>query len=157
MIVMPKPVSPPPVIRPSSPWVKPNCAPQSARMPLRMENPTPAATRVRKPAQNKRCWPATALFAGAPTVSTGLLRLSRLLLRHRDDVDGFVAADGFEVEQNSEVNQRHGRGDERIGHQRSSVAVDAGLVHGPLVGAEFFQCRFRIAHAALSQFFTGFL
>src|SRR5215211_6599874 len=54
MIVIPKPISPPPVMVPSSDWVKPNCVPQSLRIAPRTENPMPAASSVAKLAQNRR-------------------------------------------------------------------------------------------------------
>src|SRR5579883_1958298 len=53
MIARPNPTSPPPVIVPSSLWVKPNCWPQSFRIAPRTENPIPAAIRVAKLAQNR--------------------------------------------------------------------------------------------------------
>src|SRR5258708_1231815 len=53
-MMMPKPVSPPPVMAPNSLCVKPNCLPQSPRMPPRMANPTPAARMAMKPAKSRR-------------------------------------------------------------------------------------------------------
>ncbi len=55
MMAMPNPISPPPVMVPSSLWVKPNWLPQSLRMNPRTENPMPAAIRVKKLAQNRNC------------------------------------------------------------------------------------------------------
>src|SRR5688572_33262055 len=53
-MIMPNPVRPPPVICPRSLWVNPNWAPQSPRIPPRIENPTPAARIAIKPAHNSR-------------------------------------------------------------------------------------------------------
>src|SRR5688572_15683594 len=53
-MIMPNPVRPPPVICPRSLWVNPNWAPQSPRIPPRIENPTPAARMAIKPAHNSR-------------------------------------------------------------------------------------------------------
>ena len=53
MIATPNPTRPPPVMPPSSLWVKPNWLPQSLRMNPRTENPMPAAIRVKKLAQNR--------------------------------------------------------------------------------------------------------
>ncbi len=51
---MPKPVRPPPVIAPSSVWVKPYCSAHCPRMPARIENPTPEAMMAMNPAQSRR-------------------------------------------------------------------------------------------------------
>src|SRR5277367_1712211 len=53
-MIMPKPVRPPPVMPPRSLWVKPNCVPQSLKMPPRTEKPTPAARMAMKPAKSRR-------------------------------------------------------------------------------------------------------
>ena len=53
MIASPKAARPPPVIVPSSLWVKLNCWPQSFRIAPRTEKPMPAAISVMKLAQNK--------------------------------------------------------------------------------------------------------
>src|SRR4051812_35101644 len=53
-MMMPNPVNPPPVIAPSSVWVKPYCSPHWPRMPARIENPTPEARMAMNPAQSKR-------------------------------------------------------------------------------------------------------
>src|SRR5262245_53923950 len=55
MITMPKPSRPPPVIPPSSVWVKPYSAPQMVRTPARTEKPTPDAKMAKKPAHKSRC------------------------------------------------------------------------------------------------------
>src|SRR5207302_1289457 len=53
-ITRPKPHSPPPVMPPSSDFVKPNCPPQSPRMPLRIAKPTPFAKIVINPANSSQ-------------------------------------------------------------------------------------------------------
>src|SRR4051794_2334420 len=53
-MMMPKPVRPPPVIAPSSVWVKPYCSAHCPRMPARIENPTPEAMMAMNPAQSRR-------------------------------------------------------------------------------------------------------
>src|SRR5262245_22506149 len=54
MIARPNPISPPPVMLPSSVWVNPNWLPQSSRISTpRTENPIPAAISVKKLAQNR--------------------------------------------------------------------------------------------------------
>src|SRR3954447_14207965 len=53
-MMMPKPVRPPPVIWPSSVWVKPYCSAHCPRMPARIENPTPEARMAMNPAQSRR-------------------------------------------------------------------------------------------------------
>src|SRR5436309_9722074 len=54
MIASPNPISPPPVMLPSSVCVNPNWLPQSSRISTpRTENPIPAAISVKKLAQNR--------------------------------------------------------------------------------------------------------
>src|SRR6185437_14037808 len=62
-MMMPNPVSPPPVISPRSVSVKWNCFPQSPRMPARTEKPTPSARIAMKPAQRIRCALDETLFS----------------------------------------------------------------------------------------------
>ena len=62
--MIPKPVSPPPVIAPSSVCVKPYCSAHWPRMPPRIANPTPAARIAMKPAQSSR-W----ALNGVPSVA----------------------------------------------------------------------------------------
>ena len=62
---MPKPVRPPPVMPPSSVWVKPYCSAHWPRMPARIENPTPEARMAMKPAQSRR------LAFGSACLATG--------------------------------------------------------------------------------------
>src|SRR4029453_12434975 len=54
MIPKQNPVNPAPLMSPSCWPVKPNCAPQVARIPPRMANPTPAARIARNPPQSRR-------------------------------------------------------------------------------------------------------
>src|SRR5262245_18156009 len=54
MMMTPKPNRPPPVMPPSSVWVKPYSLPQRPRMPARTEKPTPEAKMAKKPAQSSR-------------------------------------------------------------------------------------------------------
>jgi len=53
-MMMPKPVRPPPVMAPSSVWVKPYCSAHWPRIPPRIANPTPAARIAMKPAHKSR-------------------------------------------------------------------------------------------------------
>src|SRR5207248_1758368 len=45
------------------------------------------------------------------------------------NVDGFVAANGPEVQEQHQINHRHRRWYERISYQRSPVAANVGLMH----------------------------
>src|SRR5262245_46077370 len=104
----PKPHKPLPVMPPNSVWVKPNCRPQSSRMPLRMEHPTPAAMSVMKLARNSRRWPAVMGFAGVLTNSGDFFGFRS----DSFDVDLFVASDRAEIKDQQEVSSRHGQGHE---------------------------------------------
>src|SRR5437899_10090836 len=95
----PKPQRPLPVIAPSSVWVKPNSRPQSSRMPLRMEKPTPAAIRVMKLARKSRLWPAVPLVAGVCTGSGDFLGF----VAGSSDVDLLIATLRLEVEDQRQI------------------------------------------------------
>ena len=77
---MPKPVRPPPVMAPSSVWVKPYCSAHWPRMPARIEKPTPAAAIAMKPAQRSR-WALTP--AGEPASAVEWAECSGAFMRSR--------------------------------------------------------------------------
>src|SRR5581483_5531770 len=78
MMMKPKPTRPPPVMVPSSAWVKPYCRPQSTRMPPRTPKPTPAAKIEKKPAHNRRLALLVSLFM-TPSTGSCVCTLARTL------------------------------------------------------------------------------
>src|SRR5688572_13041307 len=115
-MMIPKPVRPPPVIWPRSLCVKPNWAPQSPRMPPRMENPTPAARMAMKPAQSSRL--AFGAMASLLTCALLILRIWRVVV-------------GREVESCRECDGREMSG-RRVGTRVNGGAV-SGVEASPLM------------------------
>ena len=52
--------------------------------------------------------------------------LGHLLLGYGHDVDRFVTANGFEVEQEQQINARHAGGEESVGDQGAAIALEIG-------------------------------
>src|SRR5207248_2380071 len=69
--------------------------------------------------------PLRAAFTSRSIMST--CSIARGLL---GDVDGLVAADRFEIEEQQQIDHRHRRGNERVSDERAAVADDVRLVHG---------------------------
>src|SRR2546428_11529595 len=113
MIAKAKTHNPLPVIAPSSVCVKPNSRPQSSRMPLRIEKPTPEATSVMKLAMNNRrgdeVWFMAYKRRRLHANSSGHFRHFFRFPAGTLDMHLFVPTFGFEIDDEQQITKRHGR------------------------------------------------